>query len=164
MGGGSGRRTFTCAVAITETPATKASTSASASAPTRMIRPSVRRARRRREGGPPAADDSAITFREAHVVRKLAFGFALLFVWVVVSGYIPSFITYDGTDRIQFGLFRLSLIDDVTHGVTALLALIAALTSLRNSLLFLTAFGFYYALDAIFYLIFGVLSHKAVID
>jgi hypothetical protein len=97
------------------------------------------------------------------VVRKITFGFALLFIWVVASGYVPSFITYEGTDRIQFGLFRLSLIDDVTHGVTALAALIASLVSLRLSLLFLTAFGFYYALDAIFYLTYGFFNDKGLV-
>jgi hypothetical protein len=97
------------------------------------------------------------------VVRKITFGFALLFIWVVASGYIPSFITYDGTDRIQFGLFRLSVIDDVTHGVTALAALVASLASLRLSLLFLTAFGFYYALDAIFYLTYGLFNDKGLV-
>ena len=94
------------------------------------------------------------------MVRKLTFAFALLFVWVVASGYIPSFITYEGTDRIQFGLFRLSLIDDVTHGVTALLALVASLHSRKLSLLLLTAFGFYYALDAIFFLTYGFMNEK----
>jgi hypothetical protein len=97
------------------------------------------------------------------VVRKITFGFALLFIWVVASGYIPSFITREGTDRIQFGLFRLSVIDDVTHGVTALAALVASLASLRLSLLFLTAFGFYYALDAIFYLTYGLFNDKGLV-
>lgn len=97
------------------------------------------------------------------MVRKITFGFALLFVWVVASGYIPSFITHEGSDRIQFGLFRLSVIDDVTHGVTALAALVASLVSLRLSLLFLTAFGFYYALDAIFYLTFGLFNDKGLV-
>ena len=94
------------------------------------------------------------------MVRKLTFAFALLFAWVVASGYIPSFITYEGTDRLQFGLFRLSLIDDVTHGVTALLALVASLHSRKLSLLLLTAFGFYYALDAIFFLTYGFMNEK----
>lgn len=94
------------------------------------------------------------------MVRKLTFGFALLFTWVVVSGYIPQFITYEGAERIQFGLFRLSLLDDITHGVTAIAALIAALRSRKLSLLFLTAFGFYYALDAIFFLTYGLFNDK----
>lgn len=95
------------------------------------------------------------------MVRKLTFGFAVLFGIVVALGYIPGFHTIHhgaaaGQDeRLLFGLFRLTLIDDITHAVTAIAALGASLTSRRASLLFLTAFGFYYALDAIFYLTWG---------
>ncbi len=63
----------------------------------------------------------------------------------------------------MFGLFELSVIDDVTHGVTALAALVASLHSRRFSLLFLTAFGYYYALDAIFYLTFGFFNDKGLV-
>ena len=95
------------------------------------------------------------------MVRKLTFGFAVLFGIVVALGYIPGFHTImshgaAGQDeRLLFGLFRLALIDDITHGVTAIAALAASLTSRRASLLFLTAFGFYYGLDAIFFLTWG---------
>lgn len=98
------------------------------------------------------------------MVRKLTFGFALLFAFVVASGYLPQFITYEDGERVQFGLFRLTLIDDVTHGVTAIAALVASLTSRRLSLLFLTAFGFYYALDAIFYLTYGLFNDKGLVS
>lgn len=94
------------------------------------------------------------------MIRKVTFAFALLFVFVTVSGYVPQWITYENGERVQFGLFRLTLIDDVTHGVTAIAALIASLTSLRLSILFLTAFGFYYALDAIFFLTYGLFNDK----
>jgi hypothetical protein len=90
------------------------------------------------------------------MVRKLTFGFAIVFAVVVAIGYVPQFITVEGNERLLFGLFELSLIDDVTHGVTALAALAAAVTSGRYSRLFLTAFGFYYGLDAIFYLVYGL--------
>lgn len=95
------------------------------------------------------------------MVRKLTFAFALIFTFVVVSGYIPAWITYGpGGERIQWGLFQLTLIDDITHGVTAIAAIIAALVSRKLSLLFLTAFGFYYALDATFYLTLGFFNDK----
>lgn len=96
------------------------------------------------------------------MIRWVAVGFALLFTLVVAMGYVPSFVTaVHGEERILFDLFKISLLDDITHGGTALAALVAALTSHRASLLFLTAFGFYYALDAIFYLTYGVASHQA---
>jgi hypothetical protein len=99
------------------------------------------------------------------MVRKLTFAFALLFTFVVISGYIPAWITTGPAgERIQWGLFQLTLIDDITHGVTAIAALVAALTSRRLSLLFLTAFGFYYALDAIFFLTYGFFNEKPWLD
>ena len=98
------------------------------------------------------------------MIRWVTFGFALLFTVVVAMGYVPSFITaVHGEERTMFDLFKISLLDDITHGVTALAALVAGLTSRRASLLFLTAFGFYYALDAIFFLTYGAASHQAAL-
>jgi len=98
------------------------------------------------------------------MVRRLTLAFAVLFAFVVASGYVPSFYTIEDGERVQWGLFRLSLLDDITHGVTALAALVAAATSRKLSLLFLTAFGFYYALDAIFFLTYGLFNEKPWID
>jgi hypothetical protein len=58
------------------------------------------------------------------------------------------------------GLYTISLIDDVTHGLSAILFLAAALHSARASRLALTAFGWYYAYDAVIYLVTGVLQSK----
>ena len=103
------------------------------------------------------------------MVRKLAFVFAVLFVIVVVMGWMPQCVTAmqmtpDGPERTMFGLFKMSMLDDVTHGLSALLLLAASLTSRRASLLALTAFGWYYACDAVFYLIDGFLNHKPVVS
>ncbi|HET8623158.1 MAG TPA: hypothetical protein VFM14_06315 [Gemmatimonadales bacterium] len=98
------------------------------------------------------------------MVRRLTLAFAVLFAFVVASGYVPGFYTVEDGERVQWGLFRLSLLDDITHGVTALAALIAGATSRQLSLLFLTAFGFYYALDAIFFLTYGLFNEKPWLD
>lgn len=98
------------------------------------------------------------------MVRKFAFGYALLFAWVTASGYIPAFITYDNGVRTQFGLFQLTMIDDITHGFTAIAFLIASLRSRKLSLLFLVTFGSYYILDAIFYLLNGFFNDKTLIQ
>lgn len=94
------------------------------------------------------------------MVRKLTFAFAVLFIIVVAMGYVPSFIERQGSERLLFGLFQLSPLDDITHGITAVAALIASLHSRKASLLCLTAFGFYYALDAIFFLTYGLVNDK----
>ena len=48
----------------------------------------------------------------------------------------------------------------MTHGLSAILFLVAALHSARASRLALTAFGWYYAYDAVIYLVTGVLQAK----
>src|SRR4051812_5583608 len=101
------------------------------------------------------------------MVRKLAFGFAILFGLVVASGWMPQTttsmnMTADGPERMMWGLFAMSKLDDVTHGVTALFLLIGALHSRKGATLAFTAFGWYYACDAVFYLIDGALNHKAL--
>jgi hypothetical protein len=103
------------------------------------------------------------------MVRKLAFGFAILFGLVVASGWMPqtmtsTHMTADGPERMMFGLFAMSVLDDVTHGVTAVFLLIGALHSRKGAALAFTAFGWYYACDAVFYLIDGALIHKPVLS
>jgi hypothetical protein len=95
------------------------------------------------------------------MASKLAFGFAVLFAAVVAIGYVPAFVTVEGNERLLFGLFQLTLIDDITHGVTAAAALTAAFASRRVVLLFCTAFGFYYGLDAVFFLTYGFFNDKS---
>jgi hypothetical protein len=103
------------------------------------------------------------------MVRKLAVGFAVLFGLVVASGWMPQtttsmHMTADGPERMMWGLFAMSKLDDVTHGVTALMLLAGALHSRKGATLAFTAFGWYYACDAVFYLIDGALNHKPILS
>ncbi|MEO8000149.1 MAG: hypothetical protein ABI852_22055, partial [Gemmatimonadaceae bacterium] len=63
-------------------------------------------------------------------------------------------------EHTMLGLFKISLQDDVTHGISAIVFLIGALMSARLSRLALTAFGWYYAYDATIYLVTGILQQK----
>ena len=103
------------------------------------------------------------------MVRKLSFVFAVVFVIVVAMGWMPHAITAmqmtpDGPERTMFGLFKLTMVDDVTHGLSALLLLAASLTSRKWSLLALTAFGWYYGCDAAFFLINGFIVGKPLMS
>ena len=73
-------------------------------------------------------------------------------------------MTADGPERMMWGLFAMSKLDDVTHGVTALVLLIGALHSRKWATLAFTAFGWYYACDAVFYLLDGALNHKPILS
>ena len=101
-------------------------------------------------------------------VRVGAFVFAIFFGAVVALGYIPGLnsaahvhhpgMQMEPGSHTLLGLYTISLLDDVTHGLSALLLLVAALHSARASRLALTAFGWYYAYDAVIYLVTGVLQ------
>lgn len=99
------------------------------------------------------------------MVRKLAFGFGVVFIIVVALGWMPQCIsemhmTPHGMERTMFGLFALSMLDDITHGVTAIVLVAAAVHSHRASTLAFTAFGWYYACDAVFFLLNGFFNDK----
>ena len=95
----------------------------------------------------------------------------MFFALVVGLGYIPQF--NGGMDHVgmaatgehsMFGLYMIGAADDVTHGLTAFLLLAGALASARASRLALTAFGWYYAMDAAIYLVTGFIQHRAVVS
>lgn len=103
-------------------------------------------------------------------IRWVAFGFGLLFAVVVALGYLPGLNApihqhHTGAEpgeHMLLGQYTISLLDDVTHGLTALLLFAAALHSARASRLILAIFGSYYAVDAAIYLITGVLQHSPI--
>jgi len=100
-------------------------------------------------------------------LRWSAFGFGVFFALVVALGYIPQLNA--GMDHVSMqasgehkmlGLYMIGVADDVTHGLTALIFLLAAATSAAASRLALLAFGWYYAVDASIYLVTGLVQHK----
>jgi hypothetical protein len=103
-------------------------------------------------------------------VRLSAFVFAVLFAVVVVLGYLPGLNApihhhhagADPGEHMLLGQYTISLLDDVTHGLTALLLLAASLSSARASRLALTVFGSYYAVDATIYLITGIFQRDPI--
>jgi hypothetical protein len=104
-------------------------------------------------------------------LRGAALGFALLFALVVTLGFIPSL--NGGMDHVamsasgehmMMGLYMIGPADDVTHGLTAVVFLVAGLVSARSSRVALTAFGWYYATDAAIYLVTGVIQHRAPVS
>ena len=103
-------------------------------------------------------------------VRVAAVVYAVFFAVVVILGYIPGLnaehvhqagMTMAPDEHMLLGRYRISVLDDVTHGLSAILFLVAGLVSARASRLALTAFGWYYACDAVFYLVHGVLTDQA---
>jgi Domain of unknown function (DUF4383) len=94
------------------------------------------------------------------VIRWSVAAFAVLFAIVVVMGWVPGWYTMEGQERKLFGLFMLSPLDDITHGLTAVAALLAALAGGAWPRRFLVVFGSYYGLDALFFLSYGAVNDK----
>jgi hypothetical protein len=92
------------------------------------------------------------------MLRKVTFAMGIFGAVVVALGWVPGISPHAGHERMMFGAFAISAVDDITHGLTALAAWAAALHSDRASRLFLVTFGSYYALDATFYLLNGFVN------
>jgi len=100
-------------------------------------------------------------------LRWSAFGFGLFFALVVALGYIPQLnggmahvSTGTSGEHQMLGLYMIGVADDVTHGLTALAFLAAAVRSAAAARVALLVFGCYYAVDAGIYLVTGFVQHK----
>lgn len=107
------------------------------------------------------------------VIRWSAVGFAMLFGGVVALGYLPGInapvhVHNPGApalnpgEHLLLGQYTISLIDDVTHGLTAILLIAGAAHSARFARLVLGIFGSYYAVDAAIFLITGAFQRDPV--
>ena len=85
-------------------------------------------------------------------LRKVAILYALTLSAVAIIGHIPG--TVDAQGRI-FGIFRLTIYNDILHLSSAIWAAVAAWLSHRASKTFLQYFGSLYLLDGLMGLILG---------
>ena len=98
------------------------------------------------------------------VLRGFAIFFALNMLFVVATGWIPGWYVWENGERMVFGLFMMSPLDDITHGLTALAFAFAAISGKPSHMRFVSnAFGWYYALDAIFFLLYGFVNDKGLV-
>lgn len=79
------------------------------------------------------------------------------FPGVLVSTDVPY-------EWLMFGLYKISLVDDITHGLSGLFGIIAFFKGYRWTVKYLMVIGGYYALDALFYVVNGFITGQGVID
>ncbi len=65
---------------------------------------------------------------------------------------------------LMFETFKISLLDDITHGISGLLGLIALVLGYKWTVKFLMLVGGYYALDALFFVVNGFATGQGFID
>jgi len=100
------------------------------------------------------------------IAKLVALGLTILFIGIVSIERLPGVLTPTGVpfEWLMFGLFKISLVDDITHGLSGLFGALALLAGYRMTVKYLMIVGAYYALDALFYLVFGFVSGQGLID
>jgi hypothetical protein len=81
-------------------------------------------------------------------IRKIAFGYAVLFLGVYSLDYVPGVMDTNGK---MFGLFSMTPIVDAGHLALGALALICALISAKAARLYFWFLGVAYGLDVVTY-------------
>ena len=90
----------------------------------------------------------------------------VLFIGIVLIERIPGVLVDTGVENewLMFGLFKISLLDDITHGISGLLGAIALVMGYRWSVKFLMLVGGYYSLDALFFIVNGFAVGQGIVD
>ena len=99
-------------------------------------------------------------------VKLITLFLVVLFIGIVLIERVPGVMiaTADKYESLMFGLFRISLLDDITHSLSGLLGALALIKGYRYSVYFLLLIGGYYALDATFFVINGFITGQSVIE
>ncbi len=89
-----------------------------------------------------------------------------LFVGIVLIELMPGVLVPTDTpyESLMFGLFEISLLDDITHGISGLLGILALILGYKWSVRYLMLIGGYYALDATFFIINGLATKQPLVD
>jgi hypothetical protein len=86
------------------------------------------------------------------------------FIAIVLMERIPGVLTTTDVpyEWLMFGLFKISLLDDITHGLSGILGICALFGGYRWRVKWLMLIGGYYSLDAIFFIINGFMTGQPV--
>jgi hypothetical protein len=89
-----------------------------------------------------------------------------LFIAIVLIERVPGVLvtTEVPYEWLMFGIFKISLLDDITHGLSGLLGIGALIAGYRYRVYYLMLIGGYYTLDAVFFLTYGVFIGQPFID
>lgn len=100
------------------------------------------------------------------IAKKSAIFLTALFLGIVLIERFPGVLvpTDEPFVSLMFGLFEISLLDDITHGLSGLLGLAALMLGYRYTVYFLMLIGGYYTLDAAFFILNGLVTGQSIVD
>ncbi len=103
------------------------------------------------------------------ITKYIVLFLSCLFVGIVLIEQYPGVMVLSSNaggeaEYLMFGLFKISLLDDITHLVSGLVGFFVLFKGYRMRVYFLMLFGGYYTLDAAFYVLNGFATHQPLID
>ena len=103
--------------------------------------------------------------KHTKIAKYIAMYLTALFVGIVLIERVPGVLvnTDVAHEWLMFGIFKISLVDDITHGLSGIAGIIALFLGTRATIKYLMVIGGYYALDALFYVVNGVITGQGII-
>ena len=100
------------------------------------------------------------------ISKIIAVFLTAIFVGIVLIERVPGvLVTTDVQyEWLMFGLFKISLLDDITHGLSGLAGIAALFAGCRWTVKYLMVIGGYYSLDALFFIVNGFVTGQNVVD
>ncbi len=100
------------------------------------------------------------------ISKYIAIFLTALFIGIVTIERLPGVLTSTDVpfEWLMFGLFKISLLDDITHGISGVLGLLAIIGGYRWTIKWLMLVGGYYSLDAIFFIVNGFVTGQSFIE
>ncbi len=100
------------------------------------------------------------------VSKYIAVFLTALFIGIVTIERFPGVLTPTDIpfEWLMFGLFKISLLDDITHGISGILGLAALLGGYKWTTKWLMLIGGYYSLDATFFIVNGFATGQPIIE
>lgn len=100
------------------------------------------------------------------IAKYVAVFLTVLFVGIVLVERLPGVLvdTEVQNEWLMFGLFKISLLDDITHGLSGLMGIAALILGHRWTVKYLMLVGGYYSMDALFFVVNGLFEGQAIID
>lgn len=98
--------------------------------------------------------------------QYIALFLTALFIGIVLIERLPGVLVNTDVlhEWLMFGTFKISLVDDITHGLSGVFGALALLAGYRWTVKYLMVIGGYYALDALFFLVNGVVTGQGIVD
>lgn len=98
--------------------------------------------------------------------KIIAIFLTTLFIGIVTIERFPGVLVATSVPQewLMFGLFKISLLDDITHGLSGLFGVVALMKGQRWTVKYLMLIGGYYSLDALFFVVNGFVTGQSIVE